>query len=109
MLGVDTPEAVKRMLEATNTGDHAAFVAAFTEDAYLEDWGRTFRGHAGVASWDDTDNIGKNTHFEPLGTRQEGETYIVTVAVTGDGFNGTSDIAFTIAGDRIGSMVIASA
>src|SRR3954453_22274847 len=95
------------MVEATNAGDHAAFVATFTEDAYLEDWGRRFRGHDGAASWDDTDNIGKNTHFEALRTRREGEIYIVTLEVTGDGFNGTSDIAFNVEGDRISSMVIA--
>lgn len=94
------------MIEATNAADHGAFVAAFTEDAYLEDWGRQFRGHEGVASWDRTDNIGKNSHFEARGTRQEGDTYVVTLDVTGDGFNGTSDIAFEIEGDRIRSMVI---
>jgi ketosteroid isomerase-like protein len=105
---VDTPAAVKRMVEATNAGDREAFVAAFTEDAYLEDWGRQFRGRDGVASWDETDNIGKNTHFEALGTRQDGEAYVVTLAVTGDGFNGTSDFTFLVQGDRIRSMVIAA-
>jgi hypothetical protein len=94
------------MIEATNAGDHGAFVAAFTEDAYLEDWGRQFRGHEGVGSWDRTDNIGKNSHFEARDTRQEGETYVVTLDVTGDGFNGTSDITFEVEGDRIRSMVI---
>jgi hypothetical protein len=105
---VEIPAAVARMVEATNAGDHAAFVATFTEDAYLEDWGRQFRGHDGVASWDETDNIGKNAHFEALRTRRDGETYVVTIAVTGDGFNGTSDFAFQVDGDRIRSMVIAA-
>ena len=36
----------------------------FTEDALLSDWGKEFRGHEGVASWDRTDNIGRSTHFE---------------------------------------------
>ena len=103
---METPLAVQRMIEATNSGDHAAFVATFTEDAYLEDWGRQFRGHEGVASWDGSDNIGKNTRFEARGTRQVGETYVVTLAVSGDGFNGTSDIEFAVDGDLISSMVI---
>ena len=103
---MDTPSAVQRMIEATNAGDHAAFVAAFTEDAYLEDWGRQFRGHEGVSSWDQTDNIGKNTRFEARATRREGEAYVVRLDVTGDGFNGTSDITFEVEGDRIRSMVI---
>jgi hypothetical protein len=108
MEAVDIPTAVERMVEATNAGDRAAFVESFTEDAYLEDWGRQFRGHDGVASWDETDNIGKNTHFEALATRRDGEAYVVTLEVTGDGFNGTSDIAFEIEDDRIRSMVIAA-
>jgi hypothetical protein len=102
----DTPAAVQRMIEATNAGDREAFVAAFTENAYLEDWGRSFHGHEGVASWDETDNIGKDAHFEARGTRQDGTTYVVTLVVTGGGFNGTSDIRFEVDGDRIRSMVI---
>jgi ketosteroid isomerase-like protein len=103
---MDVPQAVQRMIDATNAGDRRAFVAAFTEDALLEDWGRRFHGHDGVASWDRTDNIGKNTRFEARGTRREGDTYVVTLDVTGDGYNGTSDIAFEVEGDRIRSMVI---
>jgi hypothetical protein len=94
------------MIEATNTGDHNAFVAAFSDDAYVEDWGRQFRGREGVASWDRTDNIGRNAHFEPRDTRQVGTSYVVTLDVTGDGFNGTSDFVFEIDGDLIRSMVI---
>jgi len=94
------------MIEATNTGDHNAFVAAFSDDAYVEDWGRQFRGREGVASWDRTDNIGRNADFEPRDTRQVGTSYVVTLDVTGDGFNGTSDFVFEIDGDVIRSMVI---
>ncbi|WP_231496274.1 nuclear transport factor 2 family protein [Nocardioides sp. URHA0032] len=94
------------MVDATNAGDHAAFVDCFTEDCYLEDWGRQFHGHDGVASWDETDNIGKHTHFRVEGTRQDGDAWVVTLTVTGDGFNGTSEFVFEVRGDRIRSMVI---
>ena len=103
---METPLAVQRMVDATNAGDHAAFVDAFTTDSYLEDWGRTFHGHDGVSSWDMSDNIGKNTHFRVRRTRQDGDTYVVTLEVSGDGFNGMSDIAFRVRDDRIVSMVI---
>jgi hypothetical protein len=95
------------MIDATNAGDSAAFVDAFTEDCFLQDWGRRFHGHAGAADWNESDNIGKNTRFEARGTRLDGDTYVVTLVVTGDGFNGTSDIRFEVEGDRIRSMVIA--
>jgi len=103
---MDTPAAVQRMIDATNSGDRDAFVAAFTDDAHLVDWGREFHGHEGVARWNETDNIGKNAHFEATGTRAEGGGFVVTLVVTGGGFNGTSDIAFAVDGDRIRSMVI---
>jgi hypothetical protein len=105
---METPAAVQRMIEATNAGDSDAFVDAFTEDAYLEDWGRAFHGRAGVASWDQTDNIGKNAHFEATGTVERDGRYVVTLVVTGGGFNGTSDIAFEVEGDRIRSMIISA-
>ena len=105
---MDTPAAVQQMIDATNAGDRDAFVAAFTDDAYLVDWGREFHGHAGVARWNETDNIGKNAHFEATDTRGDGDRYVVTLVVTGGGFNGTSDISFEVDGDRIRSMVISA-
>ena len=105
---METPAAVQRMIEATNAGDSDAFVDAFTDDAYLEDWGRKFHGRAGAASWNESDNIGKNAHFEATGTVERDGRYIVTLVVTGDGFNGTSDIAFEVDGERIRSMIISA-
>jgi hypothetical protein len=52
------PAAIADFIEATNRGDSDAFVAAFTQDAYLTDWGRDFHGHDGVRAWNRTDNIG---------------------------------------------------
>ena len=102
----EIPAAIERMIEATNAGDSDAFVASFADDAYLEDWGRGFHGHDGVRAWDGTDNIGKHAHFEPDGVRRDGDDWIVTLHVTGGGFNGNSDIRFTLEGDRIARMII---
>ena len=99
---------IQRMVDATNRADSAAFVSAFTENAYLEDWGRGFHGHEGVARWDQSDNIGKRAHFEATGQRREGDDYIVTLVVSGGGFNGTSDIRFQLDGDLISRMIISA-
>jgi hypothetical protein len=104
----DIAAPIQRMIAATNTGDTAAFIACFTEDAFLSDWGREFHGHAGVASWNQTDNIGKRAHFEATASRQEGADDIVTLVVTGGGYNGTGDIVFTLRGDLIARMVISA-
>jgi hypothetical protein len=102
----DLPAPIRRMIDATNAGDSDAFVDAFTDDAYLEDWGKAFTGHEGVRSWDSTDNIGRRSHFEAAGVEQEGDEWVVSLVVTGGGFNGTSDFRFSLRDDRIARMVI---
>jgi hypothetical protein len=102
------PEAIRRFIDATNAGDSETFAAAFTEDAYLNDWGKEFHGQSGVRSWDRTDNIGRQAHFEVLDVKavHAPTSYIVRVKVTGNGFNGTSPLAFTLRDDRIEALRI---
>ena len=108
-LSEDVPAAIRAFVDTTNAADPEAFVAAFTEDAFLSDWGREFVGHEGIASWDATDNIGKRSHFELLAVKPGigDQQFVVTVVVTGDGYNGTSDLEFTVRGDRVARLVIA--
>lgn len=102
------PPAIREFIEATNAADSDRFVAAFTEDAYLSDWGREFHGHDGVRRWDGTDNIGKQSRFEVAGFEPADapDTYILTVTVTGNGYNGTGPLRFTLRDDKIASLVI---
>jgi len=104
----DLPAAIQVFIDATNRGDSDAFAAAFTEDAYLNDWGREFHGHEGVLSWNRTDNIGVRSHFE-LVSAEPGSTpdsYTVTMTVTGGGFNGTGPMSFELRGGTISSLRI---
>jgi hypothetical protein len=102
------PAAIQDFIEATNRGDSDAFVAAFTEDAYLNDWGREFHGHDGVRSWNGTDNIGVRSHFELVSTEPGAApgSYVVTLKVTGDGFNGTGPMNFELRDGRISRLLI---
>jgi len=102
------PSPISAFIDATNAGDSEAFVAAFTADGSLDDWGRVSRGHDGIREWDRTDNIGKQSHFElvDIAEETEPETYLVRLKVTGNGFNGTSPFRFTLRGDLIESVVI---
>lgn len=103
------PAAIAAFVDATNAGDSAAFVAAFTEDAVLDDWGRAFHGRDGVARWDRTDNTGVQAHFEVVRVEpgDAPDTWVVTLTVTGNGYHGTGPMTFTLAGDRIARLVIA--
>ncbi|SFR85815.1 SnoaL-like domain-containing protein [Microbacterium sp. cf046] len=102
------PPPIAAFIDATNRGDSDAFVAAFTEDGTLDDWGRVARGHEGIREWDRTDNIGKESHFALVDIAEQAgsDTYLVHLQVTGKGFNGTSPFRFTLRDDRIASVQI---
>lgn len=101
------PAAISAFIDATNTGDSAAFVAAFTDDAYVRDGSREFMGHQGVADWDGTDNIGVGMHFDLLGWEATGvDSYVVTIRATSRRFNGTGDLQLTTRGDLIARLEI---
>ena len=106
--GNPLPAAIQDFIDATNRGDSDAFAAAFTEDAYLNDWGREFHGRDGVRARNRTDNIGVRSHFEVVGA-EPGTTpgsYVVTLTVTGDGFNGTGPMNFGLRDGRIARLRI---
>jgi ketosteroid isomerase-like protein len=90
---LDAP--IRDAFEATNRGDSEGFVAAFAEDAVLNDWGRTFTGREEIARWNANENIGVQSHFEALAAMIEGDTTTVKIQVTGNGYNGGG--AFVIA------------
>ncbi|TFV80919.1 nuclear transport factor 2 family protein [Microbacterium sp. dk485] len=92
------PDAIRTFVDATNAADTERFVAAFAADARLNDWGREFRGHEGIRSWNSTDNIGVQAHFEvvDVAAGEHPDTYVVTLAVTGNGYNGTGPMRFHV-------------
>ncbi|ESX78710.1 nuclear transport factor 2 family protein [Mesorhizobium sp. M0027] len=100
------PDPIRRFVEATNAGDSEAFLDSFTPDAFLSDWGRSFRGREQIARWNQSDNIGVQSRLRIVRVAPAGESYHVRIAVTGNGFNGEGDMAFTLDGERISSLVI---
>jgi hypothetical protein len=97
---------VQAVFDATNAADSDAFVAAFTTDGVIDDWGRTVHGPDGIRSWDSTDNIGVQARLSPSAAVWEGDEYVVTATVTGNGFNGESHFRFRIADNRVNRMTI---
>lgn len=101
------PEAINNFVKYTNTADSENFVKTFTEDAELNDWGTKYQGHKGIASWNQTDNIGKKSQFEVVDAKKESDdTWIVNLKVTGNGFNGVSPFKMIVKGDLLQSVQI---
>jgi hypothetical protein len=100
------PNPIQNLIEATNRGDTEAFLACFTADAFLSDWGREYRGRDGIAKWNETDNIGVKSQMQALDVAPFEGGYIVTMKVTGNGFNGTGRLHFMLAGKLINRLII---
>ena len=99
----ELPPAIRDFVEGTNAGDSERFVSAFAADAYLNDWGREFRGRDGVASWDRTENIGCQARFTVHGLvpGERRGTYRLRLTVGGNGYNGPGDFEIDLGDDGL--------
>ena len=104
----EVPDPIRAFVDATNAADSDAFVAAFTPDATLVDWGRTFTGHDGVRDWDRTDNIGVQARFDLLDVQPGNEpgSYVATIRVSGNGYNGTGPMLFRLRDGLVAGLYI---
>jgi hypothetical protein len=105
-MAVALPAPVDRAIEAANRGATAAFLACFTPDGVVDDWGREFRGPDAIAGWSDKEFIGVAVTLAVTGAESDGADTTVAAQVGGDGFNGPSHFTFRIAGDRVARMTI---
>jgi hypothetical protein len=87
MKAFSLPSAVERLISATNAGDAPGLLEAFDTDAVLIDFGRTFRGHEQIASWDRQENTGTQNRIHVTDV-QVGEPLRIAVSVSGNGYNG---------------------
>jgi hypothetical protein len=100
------PAPVARLLQAANNHDTDAFLAGFTDDGVVDDWGREFAGADAIRGWSDKEFIGVDVTLEVLGVTTEGDTTTVSAQVGGRGFNGPSHFGFAIRGERVARMTI---
>jgi hypothetical protein len=102
----DLPRPVRTLVDAANAGDTAAFLAAFTPDGVVDDWGREFRGPDDIQGWSDGEFIGVEVSLEVEEVELDGPRTIVAAIVGGNGFNGPSTFTFTTVGGLVSRMMI---
>jgi hypothetical protein len=102
----DLPDPVVAALAAANANDTDAFLACFTPDGVVDDWGREFRGPDEIRGWSDKEFIGVHVTLDVTGVEQTDAGTVVTATVGGDGFNGPSHFTFAVEGDRVKRMTI---
>lgn len=103
---LDLEKPIRTMIDATNRGDSETFLGAFSDDAVLVDWGRTFRGKSEIARWNDDENIGTQNQIRVTGVERSGKSVTVSVDVSGSGYNGSGSMIFEVEGDAITKLVI---
>ena len=102
----ELPRPVRTLVDAANAGDTPAFLAGFTEDGVVDDWGREFRGAAEIRGWSDAEFIGCEVALEVEEVERDGTRTIVAATVGGNGFNGPSTFTFLTVGGHVSRMTI---
>jgi len=100
------PAPVAALVDAINAADTDAFVAAFTDDGFVSDWGRVLTGPDGVRSWAGSDAIGAGAQMEILSASTDGDTTTTTFGWRSRVFTGESTGIFVVDGDRLASFTI---
>ena len=100
------PEPVARLVKAANAHDTDAFLAGFTDDGVVDDWGREFAGADAIRGWSGKEFIGVDVTLDVVAVTTEGDTTTIEAQVGGSGFNGPSHFAFTVRGDLVARMTI---
>lgn len=106
MSAASVPAPVQAMVDAINAADTDAFVAAFTTDGFVSDWGTVKAGPEGIRGWADSDAIGAGAQMTVLSAETEGDTTSIRFGWSSRVFNGESTGIFVVDGDKLASFTI---
>ena len=101
---------IESYVDASNTHDVKSILACFADDAVLRDENATRRGKIDIEHWLGETIDKYKFHFKPLSAEERGNETVVSVEVSGSfpGSPVTLDYHFTVANDKISSLIIDS-
>lgn len=102
----DIPAPVRAVVDAINDADYDAFVAAFTEDGSVDDWGRVLTGPDGVRSWAQTDANGMSARMTVLDASTDGDVTRLHFDWKSDRFTGESNAYVTVRDGKVAEFRI---
>jgi ketosteroid isomerase-like protein len=107
---ISLPPIIQSYVDASNAYDVKSILACFADDAVVRDENATHRGRVDIERWV-TETIDKyKFRFKPLSTEHRSNETVVSVEVSGS-FPGSPvmlDYHFTVANDKISSLIIDS-
>lgn len=96
IMSVTLPPVLQSAVDAINAGDEGAFVAAFSPDGIINDWGRILTGTEGVRSWARSDAIDAQARMTVLEAATTANTTHIVFDWQSRVFNGRSEAYVTI-------------
>ena len=102
------PDPVAALVDAVNRGDTDAFLALFPADGRVDDWGRTFDGHAAIRQWSEREFTGAAGTLTPTKITRTGETVTVDAGWKSRFYRGDSRFVFVIRDGLLREMRIVS-
>jgi hypothetical protein len=106
IVAIDLPRPVQAIIDAANAGDTGTFLACFTADGAVDDWGRVFHGRIAIEKWSTAEFIGVSVTLRVTAANDTGSETVVTAQVGGDGFNGPSHFSFRLVEGLVSRMTI---
>ena len=97
---------IKAVLDATNTGNSQAFVAAFTKDGSVNDWGQVYVGRGEIGKWDRAENTSAGVKVKATGVSRIAGEVIVLVQVTKGDDTESGSWAFRLKGNAVTALEI---
>lgn len=94
--GIEAPAPVRAVVDAINAADTDAFVAGFTDDGVVNDWGRVLTGADGVRSWAESDAIGAGAKMRLLDATTDGDVTQIRFDWRSSVFTGESSAFVTV-------------
>ena len=104
------PSPIQHYIDASNAHDVKSILECFADDAVVRDENATHHGKIDIGHWITTTIEKYKFQFKPLSSQERGNETIVSVEVSGT-FPGSPlslDYHFTIANDKIASLIIDS-
>ncbi|GED99384.1 nuclear transport factor 2 family protein [Gordonia crocea] len=105
-MSTTTPPPVTAFIDAVNRHDEAGFLDAFTDDGFVDDWGRIFTGRDAIKGWSDKEFIGAKGTMTVTEATTTGDSTAVVADWRSTWANGLSRFTFAVVGDKIASMTI---
>lgn len=108
MSEINIPEPVASFFAHVNAHDKQAFLNAFVDGGFVDDWGRVFNGRDEIEGWSDVEFIGSKPTFTPEEVSNDGDEVTVTGDWRSNHANGRSKFVFQVQGTKLQSMTISA-